>query len=648
MSWIDAPCRAGTLRAWLRPRRAALSLALLACGLVPPVATAVEPIVVAGVPGLTAAPGLARDAHGDLWVADSGGGVCRLLDPPFATFEGLVCPDKELQGPKSPGQMAFDVSTGSIFVGDSASAGGGVWRLHLNQSVTPAVITSATLLEDVPDDRVLGMAYDGARDVLDYTTANSPAVRRIEDPTTCAAPCTSTTAGSAVAKGAPAIVHDDDGRLYLAEAGAVTMIADPGSPDVQALPVAGLDTGVYNALAFDPAADGDGRIYAGTNNPVGVDWIDALRVADGTVADRYAAGFSGVTAIGIDTRGPDDRPLDVIDDSSAKQVGEDTVGAGRRLTVPFERLDRATFVTAPAAVINMSTATFAFTAPIDTTFWCRLDADPPQECGSGLAGQVTYDDLADGFHSVLVQIDNQITGGRVRHWFEVDTSAPSVTLGPVVVSGTSAQIAFTADDLNVDFSCALDDDAPVPCDSPVRYTELAYGEHRLTVVAEDFAGNPGQPVSTRFTVVPPPPPPAPAISPTPINAALVAVTPTGAATPPTPTWKPGRIATTLRGRVLQVAFDAPPGTRYARFTLTRSRATVARLRVVPVTGGRRNVVRIVVSRALAKRIRTGRLTLAIHAGATPSKLATSAGRASLRHLATSTRATSRDHGQVAP
>ena len=171
--------RIGTARP-LRRRLAAGFATLVAALVTASLAAAVAPVPVPGVPGITAPAGLARDSHGALWVADSGGGICRLLDPPFPTLNGMVCPEKALQGPKSPGQMAFDPISSVFFVGDRASAGGAVWRLHLNQSANPAVIDSVSMLRSLPTDRVVGMAYDAASGALDFSTKDSAAIQRIE------------------------------------------------------------------------------------------------------------------------------------------------------------------------------------------------------------------------------------------------------------------------------------------------------------------------------------------------------------------------------------------------------------------------------------------------------------------------------------
>lgn len=587
-----------------RPRRIATLVATLAAGLTTAaVAGAVTPTPVPGLPGITAPAGLARDTNGDLWVADSGGGVCRLKEPPFAPFNGMVCPPKSLQGPKSPGQMAFDPATGFIFVGDRASAGGAVWRLHLNQAVSPAFIDSAAMMLALPAERVLGMAYNAATGDLHYSLKGSPVIWRIANAATCAGPCAATPVGTSVASGVLSMAHDDAGRLYLADIPGVTRIDTPGVGDVHARPIPGFDKGSYDALAFDPAADGAGRIYAGTNNSAGPDWIDVLRVSDDAVVSRYAEGFAAVTAIGVDTRGSSERPIDVADDQSAKQFGEDTVGAGRRLSVPFELFDRPAIGTAPAPLDNDPNVTFGFSSPVATTFWCSLDGGPAAACGAGLQSDVSYTHLTDGSHVFQVQSDNPTNGGRTLHRFEIDTVAPLTTMGDIVVNGSAAQAFFTANDVSADFTCSLDGGAPAPCESPARYANLAVGDHTVSVRAADFLGNLGPAVSGTIRIAAP----------------LAA-------------WKPGRVTATLRGRTLRIVFDAPPLAGYARFTMKRGSATV-RTKPVRVRAAQRNVVQLVLPRAVALRLQ-GRKTFSVtvDAGATSTRFAW-AGQGSLKIVA---------------
>jgi hypothetical protein len=585
----------------------------LAAGLISAaIAVAVDPIPVPGVPGITAPAGLARDTNGDLWVADSGGGICRLAEPPFAPLDGMICPPKELAGPKSPGQMAFDPATGLFFVGDRATSGGAVWRLHLNQALSPARIDSATMMLALPPERVLGMAYNAATGDLHYSLKDSPVIWRIANAATCVGPCAATPVGTAVAKGVLSMAHDAGGRLYLADAPGITRIDTPGIGDTQARLIPGFDRGTYDALAFDPAADGEGRIYAGTNNSAGSDWIDVLRVGDDAVVSRYSEGFASVTAIGVDTREPNARAIDVADDQSHKQVGEDTVGAGRRLTVPFELFDRPTIHAAPAPLDNEPGVTFTFSSPVATTFWCSLDGAPATGCGGGFDSEVSYTDLADGSHLFQVQSDNPTNGGRATHRFEIDTLAPVTTLGDIVVDGTGARAFFTADDVSADFTCMLDGGAPAPCESPAQYANLAVGDHTVSVCAADFLGNLGPAVSGTIRILPPPPP-------------VAVVTPLVA-------WTPGPVTATLSGRTLRVVFEAPPLANYVRFTMKRGSVTV-RTTPVRVRAATRNVIQMVLSRPMALRLQgRKKFSVTIDAGVTAKRFAW-AGQGSLKVVA---------------
>ncbi len=502
--------------------------------------------------------------------------------------------------------MAFDPATGFFFVGDRASLGGAVWRLHLNQAVNPAVIDSAAMMLALPAERVQGMAYNAATGDLHYSLKDSPVIWRIANAATCAGPCVATVVGTSVAKGVLSMAHDAAGRLYLADTPGVTRIDTPGVGDTQARLIPGFDKGSYDALAFDPAADGAGRIYAGTNNAAGPDWIDVLRVSDDAVVSRYSEGFAAVTAIGIDTRKPGERAIDVADDHSAKQFGEDTVGAGRRLSVPFELFDRPVIHTAPRFLGNASGVTFAFSAPSATTFWCSLDGAPAEACGSGANSDVSYQNLADGTHLFQVQGDNPANGGRTKYRFEIDTVAPVTTMGDIVVNGTGAQAFFTANDVSADFSCSLDGGAPAPCESPARYTNLAVGDHTVSVRAADFLGNLGPAVSGTIRIPP--------------------------VVGPLAAWQPGLVTATLRGRTLRVVFDAPPLANYVRFTMRRGAATV-RTAPVRVHAAKRNVVQIVLSRPVALRLQgKKKFSMTIDAGVTSKRFAW-AGQGSLKVVA---------------
>ena len=182
------------------------------------------------------------------------------------------------------------------------------------------------------------MSYYAPTKSLDFSTKLSPNIQRIVDPHNCPAfsdpsPCARTNAGSAEMQATLSLAHDADGNIYIADLSGVTKITN-GSLDTQARPVPGLNLGVYTAMAFDSA---NNRIYAGTTNPEGVDWIDILDRHSNTTG-TYSVGLDGITAISADpTSTPHSGRLDVVDDPGIKQVGEDLA----RHRAPFHRRLRA-------------------------------------------------------------------------------------------------------------------------------------------------------------------------------------------------------------------------------------------------------------------------------------------------------------------
>jgi hypothetical protein len=608
-----------------RNRLTAATLALVAALVVVSPAAAINPVLVDPTPGITAPQGIFRDGHDAVWVADSHAGVCRLQEPadhlagaglvpsPYCDPTGVLVVDPTLR-PVAPGQAAFDPSSGDIYVGDLASGSGGVWRLHLDQNADPSVIDSAVKILDLSApqvrDRVFGMSYYASTKSLDFSTKLSQNIQRIVDPHACpvfTAPtaCARTNAGSAEMPATLSLAHDANGNIYIADLSGVTKIAN-GSLDTQARPVPGLNAGVYTAMAYDAA---NKRVYAGTTNPEGVDWIDVLDL-DSNTTGTYSIGLDGITAISA-TSAPHPGRLDVVDDPGIKQVGEDLGGTGRRFSVDFEQfVPPPVIIDGPAAIANVRVATFFFRNLSPTTFYCSLDLAPATACGTGTQGSMAYAGLTSGAHSFVLYGNDPVTGPRTIRRFAIDTRAPVASIDTTTIAGSSAQFGLSADDINVDFTCRLDSGAAAPCDTPARYAGLADGLHTFTVHATDFVGNVGAPVSTSFRIGP----------------------------PPSPQWKAGKVLATLRGKTLRVVFSAPPGATFARFTLGKTSGVKVRTKTVRIKAGKRNTVTIKLTRAEAQRLQRQTVTLKIIAGAAKSALTTKAGQGKLTVAARLTRA----------
>ncbi len=579
-------------------------------------ASAIDPTLVDPTPGIAAAGGIFRDAHGAVWVSDAFAGICRELPQPHDAGAGSVpspyCDPLAHIGPTRPGQTAFVPLTGDIYVGENDSNNGGVWRLHLNQAVNPSVIDAATKIVDysVSRDRVFGMSYDAFSDSLDFSTKNSASILRIQHPgpLTCPVTCQPIPLGVAQTNASPSLVHDAQGRLYISGGSSVTVLA-PG--DALAHPISGLNLGSYRALAFDPNHDG-GRLYAGTTNTSGVDWIDVLKLST-LETETYSIGFDGVTAMGVDPAS--NGPLDVVDDPCVKRTCEDS-NRGRRFVVDLEDFAPAPqIVEWPLPISNATVATFGFQYPWWTPFLCSLDQAPAIPCGAGTEGSTMYAGLAGGVHTVVIYAGNAVSGARTIRRFVIDTQAPVVSIDTVTVSGSAVEFGFSANDINVDFSCSLDGGVVAACDDPARYAGLADGLHTFAVRATDFVGNIGQSAGTPFRIGP---------------------------LPRTVPWTPGKVTSALRKTSLRVAFVAPPGAVFARFTLAVKSGATIRTKIVRVKAGVKNIVIIKLTRGQAMRLQRKPVTLTITAGAGRTALTTKAGRGKLT-IATRLTTTTRGH-----
>ncbi len=152
----------------------------------------------------------------------------------------------------------------------------------------------------------------------------------------------------------------------------------------------------------------------------------------------------------------------------------------------------ATFAPTPADPTSGS-ATLSFTAnEPGVAFACVLDGGGVEPCSS----PATYADLVEGSHTFSVIPTDPLgrTGSALTWSWTVDTTAPLVTIisGPIgITNDTTATVEFTSDDPGVALTCALDGDPPVPCTTPVTYSDLSDGSHSVTVFATDAAGNTG-------------------------------------------------------------------------------------------------------------------------------------------------------------
>jgi hypothetical protein len=94
---------------------------------------------------------------------------------------------------------------------------------------------------------------------------------------------------------------------------------------------------------------------------------------------------------------------------------------------------------------------------------------------------------------------------KVDVGFTIDDEAPTVTIQDVAVSGGTAKVTFSSDDVSADVECSLDGALFATCTSPAEFSSLAVGSHKIVVRATDSHGNPGSATRT-FEVAAPPAP----------------------------------------------------------------------------------------------------------------------------------------------
>jgi large repetitive protein len=161
----------------------------------------------------------------------------------------------------------------------------------------------------------------------------------------------------------------------------------------------------------------------------------------------------------------------------------------------------------PPARINVTTATFTFSANESATFECSLDNAAFTACTSPR----TYTNLSVATHNFRVRArdlaGNLDSTPAAQSWV-IDTTAPNTTISnPPPAQSTSPNASFQfSSEAGATFECSLDNAVFTACTSPQAYSGLAAGTHNFRVRARDVAGNvDASPASHNWTITLPGP-----------------------------------------------------------------------------------------------------------------------------------------------
>lgn len=618
----------------------------------------------AGGLGLTLPSSVVETPDGSIWVSDELYGVCRvtasgLVESAFCAPEPMEpadgAPLAVVEDPTRPTvarQIAFDAATDNFYAAEGSSAGSGVWRMHWD-AATGAIDTATKIYDSTAgDDRVFGLTLTETGDVV-FSSKRTENIRRIASPAAITSPLDAghvTTIGFSLNAEATSLAALGS-TVYLADGGVLTRI--DGSTGV-AVPVGGQSAATtIMALAADPLHQ---RLYAGTSNASLVDTVLSYTEADGFGEAPYADGFTNVTGLGVRADGG----VYVAQDATGSLTPSvEGLGMADLFVRPYGAADLPVvrFTVRPRVATKQGPWAFAFVAAANATgttrFECRLDDGEPSDCtapNTWAAGDTTIDQLDEGRHSLAVRATNDAADAAAPEWgptaewvFAVDRTPPGVTidngLAETKAVGGAFRLRFSADgDGPLSYTCALDGLDAMPCSPPKDYTGLAMGDHTITVVGTDAAGNESAPATWSVTAVPTPPKPKPVTGPNngdPRATPLSPSTPGPVTVPVTPVAprleigvpcvevSPSRAAArfSMQGRAAIIRFRAPGQAQYAKFTLRRASGGHRAARVVETLGYARvaraavaHTTRIALTRGQRTRVRAGGLRLAVAYG----------------------------------
>jgi large repetitive protein len=152
---------------------------------------------------------------------------------------------------------------------------------------------------------------------------------------------------------------------------------------------------------------------------------------------------------------------------------------------------------------SQSSASVEVYATESVEFRCSIDGISLSSCES----PVSLSNLSDGAHVFAAQAFDEAGNQSDEASLEwaIDRRAPSlsfvsITPADAVTSSTSLQAEFESDEV-ASYTCELDGGGKMPCNSPWQLNALADGDHELSIIATDLAGNSSEPLTHSWAVV---------------------------------------------------------------------------------------------------------------------------------------------------
>jgi hypothetical protein len=481
--------------------------------------------------GLSKSGGAVVDPTGRIWVSDSVGGFCRVIestgsqagrleqpltpsDPAASTCLGGALPG-HASGPSVAGVPAvIDPTPGApgsgdevVFIPDSAVGSTAVIRARWNPSMKLFLYQdSLTIFDGDLRPNATSAGPDG-NIYLSFARARS--IVKIVDPTASQPSIESIASAASSVLGLAAANINSNGRVvvYVAETSGLTVFtAPPDSTRTDLVPAASYKVGKPTAVHYDRASR---MLFTGTANgssaaDAGIDTVSKINLVTGAVDPQWALGFSMISGLGMR-----DGALLVMDDAGRLSAAA-PIGQGNLYLLSAAAT--ATILSGPTSATGGPAPNPAYTNDQTPAFTVASEPAGPLECTISQSGLTpvwqdcsagTYaatSALSDGLYTFSVR--TAPGGNSTSREFTIDTVPPGTpTAAPPAGQYAAGQrITLTT---NEPATIYYSTDGSLPTDASTEYTApiALRVAMSLRYFAVDTAGNASPVAAQAYTVL---------------------------------------------------------------------------------------------------------------------------------------------------